>query len=568
MIVVLLCGSAAAQENKPTSDPRARDAELRQKAFDLLESLAGDVGTLQSSENRARLGSNLAALLWDHDEKRARSLLLAVETDIKTGFQKLDKSDRANALTGIVFLKLRSDTAKRISERDAETAIAFLAATEPDNSTEEDNQFSERERELKLQLAKDLVSRKPEIAVKLARQSLAQGFSNELLLLLRRLQRQDKEQSQMLYKEIVSKLRDEELSPGVPASYFAISLARAFKPPAVDEQTFRELIQLFITAALSHGCGKKRDENDGDWFCSELASMISEMEKVDPSRAAQLKQWAPDESEGQSSYGREAYQEIDSLGEDSTVDDILALAEKYPSMKDQIYWKAFEKAAGAGDLERARKIASEVRDDYIHRLMVRRLESADKIASLNEQQLADIQTTLNRISNAEGRVSFLLNVASRVGTTDRKTALKLIDQAADITDSMKSGRGQTYVQMLLAIMYCQEQSDRGLAIMQTVMPTLNQLISAAAKLDGYDTHNLREGEWNMSNQGEIGALLTQLSQNAGYFAWYDFDRSVDLAGQFERPEIRLMAQLKLAQAILAGPPKRVTLEPMNYINVR
>jgi hypothetical protein len=200
--------------------------------------------------------------------------------------------------------------------------------------------------------------------------------------------------------------------------------------------------------------------------------------------------------------------------------------------------------------------------------MVRRLESADKIASLNEQQLADIQSTVNRISNAEGRVSFLLNVASRVGTTDRKTALKLIDQAADITDSMKSGRGQTYVQILLAIMYCQEQSDRGLAIMQTVMPTLNQLISAAAKLDGYDTHNLREGEWNMSSQGEIGALLTHLSQNAGYFAWYDFDRSVDLAGQFERPEIRLMAQLKLAQAILAGPPKRVTLDPMNYINVR
>jgi hypothetical protein len=54
-----------------------------------------------------------------------------------------------------------------------------------------------------------------------------------------------------------------------------------------------------------------------------------------------------------------------------------------------------------------------------------------------------------------------------------------------------------------------------------------------------------------------GALLTFLSQNAGYFAWCDFDRAVSLAAQFERPEIRLMAQLKLAQAILAGPPKRL-----------
>jgi hypothetical protein len=30
---------------------------------------------------------------------------------------------------------------------------------------------------------------------------------------------------------------------------------------------------------------------------------------------------------------------------------------------------------------------------------------------------------------------------------------------------------------------------------------------------------------------------------------------VKLAAQFERPEIRMMAQVKLAQSILAGPPK-------------
>jgi hypothetical protein len=35
-----------------------------------------------------------------------------------------------------------------------------------------------------------------------------------------------------------------------------------------------------------------------------------------------------------------------------------------------------------------------------------------------------------------------------------------------------------------------------------------------------------------------------------------FDRAVSLAAQFERTEIRMMAQLKLAQGILAGPPKR------------
>ena len=59
-------------------------------------------------------------------------------------------------------------------------------------------------------------------------------------------------------------------------------------------------------------------------------------------------------------------------------------------------------------------------------------------------------------------------------------------------------------------------------------------------------------EWTMTSAGSIGGLLTDLAQNAGYFAGSDFDCSVALANQFERPELRLMAQLKIAQGILAS----------------
>jgi hypothetical protein len=88
------------------------------------------------------------------------------------------------------------------------------------------------------------------------------------------------------------------------------------------------------------------------------------------------------------------------------------------------------------------------------------------------------------------------------------------------------------------------------------LPKLNSLVDAAVKLDGYDTSYLRDGEWNMSANGSIGELLTMLSENAQIFAWSDFDRAMSLTGQFDRAEIRMMAQLKLAQGILAGPYKR------------
>jgi hypothetical protein len=119
---------------------------------------------------------------------------------------------------------------------------------------------------------------------------------------------------------------------------------------------------------------------------------------------------------------------------------------------------------------------------------------------------------------------------------------------------MNPGKDQTEAQIALAMMYCHQKSEKGWEIMESLLPKLNDLITATAKLDGYETHNLRDGEWNMSAEGTVGRLLTVLAQNAGYFAWNDFDRAVNLTGQFERPEIRFMAQVKLAQSILSGPP--------------
>jgi hypothetical protein len=121
---------------------------------------------------------------------------------------------------------------------------------------------------------------------------------------------------------------------------------------------------------------------------------------------------------------------------------------------------------------------------------------------------------------------------------------------------LKPGKEQTQMRLSVAVVYSQQKSDRGFAIMESLVPKLNELVEIAAKLDGYDTSYLRDGEWNMSANGSVGEILTGLSQQAGNFAWSDFDRAVNLASQFERPEIRMMAHLKLAQAIVDGPPRQ------------
>ncbi|HEU4931601.1 MAG TPA: hypothetical protein VFT48_05945, partial [Pyrinomonadaceae bacterium] len=241
-------------------------------------------------------------------------------------------------------------------------------------------------------------------------------------------------------------------------------------------------------------------------------------------------------------------------------DGLFQLAEKNPSFKPTIYWRAFYLAQNIGDLERAEKIAAA----YVglpedKQRMIEMIERAKDAATLSEAELQEIQKQIATLTDLRQRANYLVETAVRIGTNNRGLALKLLDQVTELTETHKHGKERTGLLVGLASLYCMEKSDRGFTMMESQMPKLNELVDAAVKLDGFDTHYIRDGEWNMSASGDLGELLTWLSSNAAYFAWCDFDRAVNLAAQFERSEIRMMAQLKLAQGIVGGPPKRLRM---------
>ena len=401
----------------------------------------------------------------------------------------------------------------------------------------------------------------PEQAVKLARKSLAQGFSDELILLLRQLSRKDKEQALLLYKEIVDKLREAEFPNDWRARQFAENLAQTFRP--ADNSAFRSLISIIITSALDFGCANPLSAEDPKVnFCHWAASILPQLESIDP-RAAQLKRWVRDETS--ITIPVEAIHQWFDIVEDGEIDDVLAFAAKHPDLAENLYWEAIRRASVAGDFAQMRKILTHhVPDSERKQAVLAEIERREKSASIDDKKLADVQKGLQQYSTTLERVRHLLGYAESFGGYDRNAALKLIKQAGEMVDIMKSGKDQTEAQMLLAMAHCSEKSDRGFAIMESVMPKLNELVEAAVKLDGYETGYVRDGEWNMSASGSVGGLLTRLSQSAGSFAWCDFDRAVSLAAQFDRTEIRLMAHVKLAQAILAGPRRRTPID-FDYI---
>lgn len=540
LAVALMPAKTLAQQ---VNDKQADEA-LRQKAYKLLESLAEQIGSLQSGENRARMGSNIARSLWAHNEARAREMFLTVTKEIKAG---LDDKDPNRYHLKAKFIKLREDTALRIGQFDPEWALEFLNETKPIDVKSSDDQLT-------LDLARFFVENNPDIAVKLGRESLRHGVSPALWRLMFSLNKNSRSHASALLVEIVKAAPFQNIRYVMEHEQFYFTLARLVEPNLGRDPAFHELMNYFTDVALKAGCGKKKQDNDTYHFCHRLGLVVPLMEKVAAKRVAPLKylarrdnfpyEWSPEISE------------YDDVYRNGSVDDLLAVISKGKRFRNYGQSLVIRKLIEAGNIERARKLANEFAwgEPSIKESVVKEVNNAERI--VNEDTSEELLRQAKEFLSEEAEFYYLFRSATEIGARNRQTTVKLLDRASELLDKVPPERWQMQYRIGIAMRYCHVKSDRCFAIIKPVVRSMNELVSAAAKLNGFDNGYFYDGEWNMTAEGGVGSLLTMLAQNAVYFALYDFDRSVDLTSLFERREIRLMAQLKLAQGVLDGPPKR------------
>jgi hypothetical protein len=346
ILVLLLCPVAHAQDKPPTTD-----AARRQKAIELLQSLATQLPTLQSAENRARIGANIADSLWEHDEKRARALFISIEDDINWGLNVREIKNARDDYSSSVFMQLRTDIVTRIAKYDGELALDFLRATRR-NDEKVSRAIIERERDFEVKLATQIAASNPDLALKIGRQSLSEGFSGNLLPLIKQLHRKHREQGVTLYKETVRKLRESDFSHYRGPLHFALSLAQSLTPPIADEAAFRDFMELWSSTARANGCGKPNVAEESTTFCDQVFFVARFMENFAPQHAAQLTRLVPNDNGEFVELDDPATNDLEEALTTGDVDDVLALAKKYPDSKGLIYREAAMKAYADGDAER------------------------------------------------------------------------------------------------------------------------------------------------------------------------------------------------------------------------
>src|SRR6185369_6202905 len=79
---------------------------------------------------------------------------------------------------------------------------------------------------------------------------------------------------------------------------------------------------------------------------------------------------------------------------------------------------------------------------------------------------------------------------------------------------------------------------------------LNELLSAAAVLNGFEVNMFRDGEMSLQAGNGLSGMVQRFGGELGMLADKDLERAETLAGRFQFAEPRIMARLAIVQGLL------------------
>src|SRR5262249_42525168 len=305
----------------------------------------------------------------------------------------------------------RQEIVGRLAGHDPEMALKFLRAT----------RFSEGdgpafgasfERNLELSLSRAVAAQDPDRALQIARESLSKGLSYEIVGLLQELSQKDKSAAESLYESVINRIKDENFA-SIESANIALNLVSSFQPPQANEQLYRELLNSLIKYALSLNLSDPAAAQMAQNLHSNFSSLSASIEKYLPARAPAIKDWLRGLTRTLDPQSQ-MYSELNDIAQKGSVEDLLALALKFPpEMRNQVYQQAAWKAMNDGDLDRARQIANDnIPDAMQRRQLLNQFDNQRIWKAINANGISEARALLSKTLAVDQRVQLLMQMAN------------------------------------------------------------------------------------------------------------------------------------------------------------
>lgn len=583
LLLVFFPAASQTSDKEKAGQEQKKQQELERKTYALVEEIAGAALSLKLPENRLYVLAATGDLLWAHDEPHARNLfwdalntINLVNSSASTGgdkeTKKLTTKERQQRLQHYFSVyALKRELLQRVARRDPQLALDMLrssrqVAIEP----MPEGFLSPDDRELEQQIAAEAVDRDPERALQLARESLSKGLSYQLFDPLFRLNQRDPKLGTRFAGEILEKLRNRNFGTDPHAARLAISLlglsrvreevpnkngsGAALRQLNLEPDQKRELVNLLTNAALETSA----DAN----VLYAIEDIRPEIEQFAPERMPLIKRKLAAFTQTLNPQQKFSL-ESGSLMRSGSPEDMLKLANRQgEEHREYLQQQAIDTAVVTQRADSLRTfINSEISDEGRRKEMLDSLDSQQIDYAMYKGDVAGLRKLVPEIRRKETRARVMAEIAAVLAKKgEQEEAVKLLDEAQTLVKNDLNSESQTNAILALMAAYALVEPGRAFTMLERIIDDANGEVSKALFWDRIAKSGaVKNGELRMAQSGMIPIDFVALKYGPAVsaLAQADFDRTRAAADRFERYELRLMARLVLAQALLTGKTQEV-----------
>src|SRR5437016_14297542 len=589
----------ATAQSSPDPQPEEK-AKLEKKAAVLLEQVVSEAAALKLPENRIRVQIAAGDMLWDRSATRARGLLSDAGAMLSQMILEGDRTDRDEMQT---LNQLRQDLVLTAGRHDAELGYQLLRSTQPQANTTNaagGRRFGfDPQGNLEQNLLATIAATDPKVAYQKASEALDKGeYPTALNRVLAQLQSKDEEAFKKLSEKALGRLGSENLLTTREAASLALNLllpgprvtgtasnqttqanttnARNNSTQVLSESAYHDLLDNAVAAALNatsltpgnnmRGTGPggrfrmppnqpttaddaQNRQNNARTLLFGLAAMLPQIDQYLSERSQAVRQKMTDLGMGNNpnmAYGNQ----IRTAMQQGTSDSLEAAAKTAPpQMQSRLYQQAAQKAVDEGNTDRALQLANDHLDESTRNSIMQAVDFKRLTTTASAEKLDEIKQKLAALPSDSDRVKYLIDLSTSTQKDNPKLALRFLDDARNLVNKRAANYKQFEDQLKVADAFAAVDSKRSFEVLEPGIAQLNELLSAAQVLNGFEIEIFKDGEMSLRSDNDLVGMVSRFGQELASLAKADFDQARMTADKFQLPEPRLSAKLQLVHAV-------------------
>jgi hypothetical protein len=560
MPLSLLSQQLTSTENNDDAD------KLEKSAVELLQETQAEVEGLRLAENRISFSSELASLMWYHDEREARAMFAGVMNDFRQMMAAYDSqmnqlgpkpadepeiygpmsmtepSERQKVERKFrVAVSVRQSIATSMAEHDPELALNFFYdSLNAVSNADLRRQMENSDKYFEQQLLDQVAAIDPAKAAQLAKKALEKGFTGQQVELLKKLYPKDADKAIDLGASFLAKIKSE--SPGsldltatsallkYGAQVLDQSRTTSGKKTIYSDSDLKDIAEALAQAVLA------RPNDAGIPF----ATYAKDVERFQPGRAIQIR--AKVQARTPNRSGPPTFRTV------NTSATLSANSNSSP-------------AARAAAAAQAQREASE------KRMMadIAKVGSGKLTTEQKEKVIQQSRTTIASMTGRDKKVTALSLLAAQVAKAgDKELAAEIMRDAASYVNAQPKNVQDFMLSWLLTTGYATVDPEKAFPMLDDMVSRGNDLIEAAIKVAEFiDTSEeiVSDGELQVGAFG--GSMIRGLTKELGMaestlqtLSKTDFQKMKSLTNRFDRSEVRVLAKMLVLRAVLGNKPQK------------